>query len=171
MDKEGVVHMTPKLIKEIRREELQIANLIDEAVGVSLLHKSLMQQELILSLKYQFEFPIVFEKNGVYQAIANFLPLISQRSASSDTISVIVIDYRASIIKEIAAEYLLHLLSFQTSNELFYWLFKQVVLLNQSLGKNPHLCESKCSERGLAELLKVSRQTVRTYINKAGSAK
>jgi hypothetical protein len=171
MNKEGVVHMTPKLIKEIRREEVQIANVIDEAVGVSLLHKSLMQQELILDIEYQFEFPVVFEKGGRYQAIANFLPLITQRFAPSDTISVIVIDYKASIIKKVACQYLLHLLSFQTTNELFYPLLKEVVLLNKSVGNNPHLCESRCSERGLAELLKVNRQTVRTYMNKAGIAK
>lgn len=163
--------MKIKFIKEVQREHVKIAGTIDEIVGVAHLHNSLMQQELISAIQYQFEYPIVFERDGCYQAIANFLPLISQRYAPSQRISVIVIDYRASIVKKVASEYMLHVLSFQTTNELFYPIFEQAILLNKNSGKNPHLRNMRCSQRGLADLLKVHRQTVRTYTTKIGSAR
>jgi hypothetical protein len=126
-------------------------------VGVAVSLKPLVPDTLTQDISYQFEFPIVIERNGRYFAIANYLPLIYPRFATSDSMYVIVMDLKPSLIKKVASNYVLHLMSFQTTYDLFYPLFKEVISLNNKFGHIARLSNRSYSERALADLLNVDR--------------
>ena len=153
-----------KQIKKVNRSELELAGKVKSMVEVALLHKPIMPERLRLSIGYQFEFPIVFEKNQRYYAFANFLPLISLCHAESDSITVVVVDYEPSLLVKIAANYILHLTSYQAAYPEYFPFFSDVISLNLELDVIPDLSGCSLSQRALAKLLEVERQTIRTYL-------
>lgn len=160
--------MTFKLLTQVKRNHVEILpDIMQFGFGIGLSLKPLMPEKLSLDITQQFEIPIVVERNGRYYAVANYLPLISARFSNSDSIYVIVIDPKPSLIKKMASDYILHLMSFQTSYDVFYPLFKEAVSLNIQCGHVKSFRNLRCSERALAELLNVDRQTIRTYVGRS----
>jgi hypothetical protein len=159
--------MAFKSLTQVKRDQIKISKDIKQlGFGAALSFNPLMTEQLRLDITYQFEFPIVVKKGGRYYAVANYLPLIYPRFSESDSVYVIVVDLKPSLLKRLASNYIIHLMSFQTTYDVFYPLFKEAVLLNKQCGNIKSLRNINCSERTLADLLNVDRQTVRTFVNR-----
>jgi hypothetical protein len=146
---------------EIRYDQLEIEKRIEPMVAIALLCQSIVNDELLQSIEYQFEFPIVYMKNEKYYAIANFLSLVSKRCKQHDRIYVLVVKYEPRQLKKIAIQYVRHILTWQTNpNRLYPLIIGAMSVGKYSKSSQQNVLSS--SQRDLEKILNLTRQNIRT---------